>query len=285
MENELKLIDVQQVSKSSNTFLYTLLSLILVLTGYITYMYSSHDIVKKGDLKEQYVLKTDISFDMLPSYERSKYVEYFEHNNQVTVLKNQLQLLQNNTNTVSTSKPVVIEKIVEVEKVVEVEKIVEKIVKVEKIVEVEKIKEVEKIVTVPMNVEDEVQIVKEFKKSNLTFNTYTCKNMESGGINISQKCKKELYAFLDKNKNSKLYEVIGMVDNKDFKLINKLKDVYGEKRIKHLSKYSQIGLSRQRVIEASWLVKKHIGNYKYIKTVNYTVNAKDKKGFVVRAYK
>jgi len=67
----------------------------------------------------------------------------------------------------------------------------------------------------------------------------------------------------------------------DFKLLNKLKDVYGEKRIKHLSKYSQIGLSRQRVIEASWLLKKYLGDYRNIKTVNYTVNAKDKKGFIV----
>ena len=136
-----------------------------------------------------------------------------------------------------------------------------------------------------MNIQDEVQIVKEFKKSNLTFSTYTCKSMDSGGIQISQKCKKELYTFLDKNINSKMFEVIGMVDNKDFKFINKLKDVYGEKRIKHLAKYSQIGLSRQRVIEASWLVRKHLGNYKHIKAVNYTLNAKDKKGFVVRAYK
>jgi len=275
MEENKKELEV----KSSNTLVYVLSILTLILTGYITYIYSSHDIIKKGQLKDQYVLKTDISFDMLPSHERSRYVEYFEHSNQVTSLNKELKQLQNNKNSFSTANPVVVEKIIEVEKIVEVEKVIEKIV------EVETIKEVEKIVTVPINLQDEVQIVKEFKKSNLTFNTYTCKTMDSGGINISQKCKKDLKQFLDKNKNSKMFEVIGMVDNKDFKLINTLKDVYGEKRIKHLAKYSQIGLSRQRVIEASWLVKKHVGNYKNIKTVNYTVNAKDKKGFVVRAYK
>jgi len=117
------------------------------------------------------------------------------------------------------------------------------------------------------------------------FHTYTCKDMADGSITISEKCIKKLHRFLDENKQSKYFEVIGMVDNKDFKFINKLKDVYGDKKIRNLSKYSQIGLSRQRVIEASWVIKEYIGEYKNIKTVNYTVNAKDKKGFVVRAYK
>jgi hypothetical protein len=89
---------------------------------------------------------------------------------------------------------------------------------------------------------------------------------------------------LIKNKDAKKYEVIGMVDDIDFKFINKLKDVYVAKKVKELSKYSQIGLSRQRVIEASWLIKEHIGNYSDIKTVNYTIHSQNKKGFVVRAY-
>lgn len=263
--------------ESSNTLVYILSILTLVLTAYITYIYLSFDMVKKGQLKDQYVLKSDISFDMLPSYEKSQYIEYLIHNNKIADLNKQLQYLQNNKNTLSTSKPVVVEKIIEVEKIVEIEKIIK--------VPVEKIVEVKKIVNVRNNIEKEVEIIKEFKKSNMTFNTYTCKTMDSGTVNISKKCRNDLNKFLDKNKDSKMFEVIGMVDNKDFKLINKLKDVYGEKKIKHLSKYSQIGLSRQRVIEASWLIKQHVGNFQNIKTVNYTVNAKDKKGFVVRAYK
>lgn len=260
----------KQEVKLSNTLVNTLSLITLVLIGYIAYIYSSNDIVKKGQLNDQYVLKTDMKFSMLPSYEKSRYIEYFEYDKKITELNKQLQYAQNNKNS---ANPSVVEKIVKVDKIVE------------KIVEIEKIVEVEKIINVPMDMRDEFAIVKEIKKSNLTFNTYTCKTMDSGGIRISKKCKKALYKFLDKNKNSKIYEVIGIVDNKDFKLINTLKDVYGEKRIKHLSKYSQLGLSRQRVIEASWLVKKYLGNYKNIKTVNYTVNAKDKKGFVVRAYK
>ena len=254
-----------QESKSNNTSLYILSSLILVLIGYIAYVYSSNDMLKKGQLKEKYVLKTDIDFRMLPSHEKSRYIEFYEHNNKIMGLNKQIQYLQNNN--ANNPEPVIVEKIVEVERIVKVP--------VGKIIEVEKV----------VNLEDELTIVKDIKKSNLTFTTYTCKTMDSGSIKISKKCSKELYKFLNKNRDSKIFEVIGMVDNKDFKLINKLKDVYGEKKIKHLSKYSQIGLSRQRVIEASWLIKKHIGNYKNVKTVNYTVNAKDKKGFVVRAYK
>ena len=264
-----------KVIEANNTLAYVLGSLLVILTGYMTYIYTSHDILKKGQLSEKYILKNNLDFTMLSSYEKSRYVELYKHNNELENLKQEIQSLRDNN--VQNNSLKIVEKIVEVEKVVKVP--------VEKIVEVEKIVPVDKTSNVPMNIQDEVKIIKEIKKSNLTFNTYTCKSMDAGGINISKKCRNELYKFLEENKTSKVFEVIGMVDDKDFKFINRLKDVYGEKKIKHLSKYSQIGLSRQRVIEASWVIKKHLGDYKYIKTVNYTVNSKDKKGFIVRAYK
>lgn len=259
-------------TKSNNTLSYILGSFLILSIGYISYIYSSYDMLKKGQLEDKYISKSTLDFSMLSSYEKSRYIEIYTHNNQIENLKQEIRGLQNNT---QISSPKIVEKIVEVP----VEKIVEKIVEVEKIIQIEKtVQEVK-------DIQNTTKIVNEIKESNLTFDTYTCKTMKSGGIKISQKCKKELQMFLEKNKNSKMYEVIGMVNNQDFKFIKKLKDVYGEKKIKHLSKYSQIGLSRQRVIEATWLLKKQLGNYKNIKTVNYTVNAKDKKGFIVRAYK
>jgi len=198
-------------------------------------------------------------------------VDSYKYTTQIANLKKQIRQLRQNSTSTNDIRTIEVEKIVKVpvEKIVEVEKIVK--------VPVEKIIEVKKMSNTPL-----VRKEKELKR---TFSTYTCKDMKSGSIKISQKCKNDLYLFLKRNKDSKVFEVIGMIDNKDFKLLNKLKDVYGEKRIKHLSKYSQIGLSRQRVIEASWLMKKYLGDYNNIKTVNYKINAKDKKGFIVRAYK
>lgn len=265
--------------KKSYTLVYILAAVIFGLSGYIGYLYNSNDLVNKGQLLDKYILKTDINFNKLPASEKSRYIDFYEHNNQIAALNKQIQQLKKDKQ--STTPPKVIEKIVEVEKIVKVP--VEKIVEIEKVVE--KIVEVEKIVKVAVPISNEIMIEKKVKKSNLSFNTYTCKDLGSGSVKISKKCKKELYSFLDKNKKSDAFEVIGMVDNQDFKLINTLKDVYGEKRIKHLSKYSQIGLSRQRVIEATWLIRQHLGKHKNITTVNYTVNSKDKKGFVIRAYK
>ena len=267
---ELETKPQMQESESSNIVLYILLFIVIVLTGFIVYLYSSNTVIKKEEFKEKYVLKSEVNFTMLPTYEKSRYVEFYEHTNQINELKQELKLLENNNGNQR-----VVERIVKVEKIVKVpvEKVIEKIV------------EVEKVITVTKNNKDEVKQSIQSKPLQRTFQTYTCKSMNSGSIKISEKCKKELENFLDVNKNSSMFEIIGMVDNQDFKLINKLKDVYGEKKIEKISKYSQIGLSRQRVIEATWLIKKYVEKDKDIKTVNYTINGKDKKGFIVRAYK
>jgi len=117
------------------------------------------------------------------------------------------------------------------------------------------------------------------------YNTYTCKTLDSGSISISKQCRNNLNTFLNKNKIAKKFEVIGLVDNKEFTLIKALEDVYGKNRVGNISLYTQIGLSRQRVIEASWLIKRKLKSFAKINTVNYTVTSKNKRGFVVRAYK
>jgi len=119
----------------------------------------------------------------------------------------------------------------------------------------------------------------------LKFKTYTCKSFEKGSITVPKSCKKELYSFIDKYKlKAKEFEVIGMVDKTEFKLIQNLEDVYGNDEVKRVKKYVQIGLSRQRVIESTWLVKERLEKNKKIGAVNYTVYSKNKRGFVIRAY-
>ena len=160
------------------------------------------------------------------------------------------------------SQPKIIEKIVEVTK--EIEKEVEKIVKVK----------VVKEVMVPTLAIDKTK-----------FNTFTCKTLTKRSIDINQQCIRDLNIFLNKNSKARVFEVIGLVDNREFSLISKLEDVYGKTKVKKLSLYTQIGLSRQRVIEASWIIKKHLGSFVKIDTVNYSVTLKNRRGFIVRAYK
>lgn len=258
----------EQTVKANNTLLYIILTIAAVLLGYVGYLHLSYELIQKKEFQKEYVLKSDIDFDMLPAHLQSQYVEFYDHNQQITDLTEKIQNLESTSQTFK--EPKIIEKIIEVERIVKVP--VEKIVEVEKIITIP--------IEIPSTVEDE-SILKNTKQ----FNTFTCKTMPEGSVKISKSCIKNLQNFLDKNKEAKKFEVIGMVDKKDFKFINTLKDVYGENKVKNLSKYSQIGLSRQRVIEASWVLKEYIGGYEKIKTVNYTVHTKNKKGFVVRAYK
>ena len=45
------------------------------------------------------------------------------------------------------------------------------------------------------------------------------------------------------------------------------------------------GLSRKRVLEASWHVKKRLGKEAIITYVNYIADTADKRGFTIRAYR
>lgn len=281
MENQ-----TNNTEQNSSGFIISLLSVtIVILLGYMGYIYYTNDIVKKGDIKRDYINKDDITFDMLPSYIQSDYIlksQYDSKINDIKSMENRIKQLKDITDVEKNSaRSIIVDKLHEIE----VPKVVEKKVEVPKIVEkiVEKKVEVPKIIEKKVEVEKIVEVPVVIDKTK--FITYTCKTLESGTKYISKKCKKDLISFLHKNKNAKLYEVIGMVDSSEFRLVKQLEDVYGKNKIGNLSKYAQIGLSRQRVIEATWIVKKNLDKKANIKNVNYTVTAKDKRGFVVRAYK
>ena len=309
-------MDNTQEQQSSGIWVYILSIILVGLLGLIGYTYYTKDIIKKDEIKNDYVKKDDIAFDMLPSYVQSNYISKVKYDNKVYSMEERIKQLssisdiqQNSAKSIVVPKLLeieiervvekevevekIVEKIVEVEKVVEVEKIVEKIVEVERIVEkpieIEKIVEVEKIIEIEKKVEVEkvvekiIEIPVMINKNN--YSTYTCKTLKNGSKQISKKCKKDLIEFLDKNQDAKMYVVIGMVDDFEFKLIKTLKDVYGKNRVGNIAKYAQKGLSRQRVIEATWIVKNNVAKNANIKNVNYTIDSKDKRGFVVRVYK
>jgi len=396
MENQSQ---VQNETENSNLLLYILGTVVIILGSYIGYVYASYNLLKNGVLEKKYVLKNDVTFDMLNSYEKSRYVDFYEHTDAINALNKKIRNLENtttksdtkNTSINSQSQTALINKLKkdienlqnsnkilnenknrsiidrqkniatinklkkdieklqnsnkilnenknrstidrqkniatinklkkDIEKLqnsnkilnenknhstIDVEKHTEVINRLKKeitklqtinkehntptVVEVEKI--VEKIVEVEkQDKENTKKINKDFtkiskKKEKITFDTYTCNNMLGGSIEISNQCKKELYKFLDQYKNSRLFEVIGAVDENDFNLMNTLRDVYGEPRIKELAKYAQLGLAKQRVTEAKWLVGEYLGETKNIDTVGYTIQSKGIRGFVIRAYK
>jgi len=367
---------VQNETENSNLLLYILGTVVIILGSYIGYIYASYDLLKNGVLEKKYVLKNDVSFDMLNSYEKNRYVDFYEHTDAINALNKKIRDLENtttksdtkNTYANSQSQTTLINKLkkkiaelqntnkilnenksrsiidtqkniatinklkkdieklqnsnktlnenksrsaIDVEKhtnvinalkkeitklqtinkahntptIVEVEKIVEKIVEVEKVVE--KIVEVEKKDRDQNSTKEKTIDFPKIsqKQEKISFDTYTCHTMLGGSIEVSPNCKKKLYKFLDQHKKSRLFEVIGAVDENDFNLMNTLKDVYGKQRTENLAKYAQLGLAKQRVTEAKWLVGEYLGETENIDTVGYTIQSKGIRGFVIRAYK
>jgi ribosomal protein L17 len=246
----------QEAVKSNNFLVYILLFCIVLLVGIVGVILAQYEIISKDELQSKYVQKTDISFESLPSYIKDEYIE------------------KHRCNTNTETKTVEVEKIVTETKTVEIEKEVA----VEKIVEVEKV--VEKLVSEDIFAKENYKVAK-------------CYDMSSGTPWLSKKCKSSIEKFLEVNKDAKYFEVIGVVSNDDFVLLNKLKrnqDVLEKlnvtkKKISRLQTNAVVGLSKKRVEETSWFIKKTLGMDTKVLPVNYHITSKkNNKGTVVRVY-
>jgi hypothetical protein len=217
------------------------------------YIYRTKNIVPKGDKKTFDELPVNIQEKYIPKSDMLSLQEQLQDaKEQIKQLKKKLDQKQDMTSSLTPT-----DKKMDTKQAIK-ERVIEKIVKVSDSID----------------------------KTN--YKTYTCKTFDPAGISIPKACKKSLFTFLDTNKNAKLFEIIGLVDDKEFRLIKNLEDVYGVKKIKNIKKYVQRGLSRQRVIEMTWLIKEHFHNlgdeYFKLNAVNYTLYSKNKRGFVIKAY-
>lgn len=259
---------VEQPTQNSNSFvIYVLLAVIVILLSYIGYVYSSKEMVNKKEMHEQYIKKADITFDTLPIYIQNKYVLKSLYDYKVKEL---------DTRNLSTVKK--LEEVIAKNKEEVVKKIIENKDDIDTKIDT-------KVTLIPKKQKIQEPTVSNIISKSHTSKTYTCKTLRSSSEYITKRCKNELNRFLDSNKDATRFEVIGLIDNKEFLLIKKLQDVYGKQRVGNLSKYAQRGLSKQRVIEASWAIRQHLGKDIQLNSVNYTITKKNKRGFIVKAYK
>jgi len=284
--------------------------------GIYGYLFGNFDGISKQTLGNEYVKKSEISFNTMSANEQHNYIKKDKYLDEIDQLKN--------------IEPKVVEKIVEVEKIVykdkivEVEKIVEKIVPVEKIVEkivykdkiieaepkiIEKIvykdkevsaepKIVEKIIYKDKVIQGKEKIIEKvivqdriIDKSK--FNTFRCYGMSPSGFRLTTSCAANLKKFLEKNSDSKYFEVIGVMNPKDFRSIVILKqklellkelDLSAE-QVDTLKDLVAVGLDKLRVNETIWEVKKILGRQAAVVPVSYDVHSKNVRGTVLRAYK
>ena len=144
--------------------------------------------------------------------------------------------------------------------------------------------------------EEEITKLKESNKQNLNidksllvnradlsaskkYNIFKCYDENVGEYTLSKKCMKSIDKFLKENSSASAYEVIGVVDDEDnAKYLKQIKN-------KELTNYAVNGLSRKRVVEASWKIKDILGKDINLVPVNYTITSEVSRGFVIRAHK
>lgn len=114
------------------------------------------------------------------------------------------------------------------------------------------------------------------------FNLFKCYEAKVGSFMVPDRCLENIPQFLNENKSASKFEIIGVV-NDDDKIY--LKSFFKETATANMIEFASMGLSRHRVVEASWKAKEIIGEDINLTPVNYTINSKISRGFVIRAYK
>jgi hypothetical protein len=116
-----------------------------------------------------------------------------------------------------------------------------------------------------------------------------CGDMVSGNFKISSTCKAKVDKFLSQYDETHYFEVIPIIGTGGFASLSK---VQGDKRlgipdseIKRLTRLSNIGLGRDRAKEGGWLIRDKFGDDVKISYTVYSIEAKNKRGFVIRAYR
>ncbi len=117
-----------------------------------------------------------------------------------------------------------------------------------------------------------------FRNSSTAKDVLKCYDMNSLKSDLSQNCQKSLKQFIQKYKDVKYYEIVGIVS------LNEIpKD-----DIKDIQKYQNLilgGLAQKRANEIAWFMRKIIGQKPIIRVINYPVlSKKNNKGAIVRIY-
>ena len=120
-----------------------------------------------------------------------------------------------------------------------------------------------------------------------------CSNMTKESFMMPKRCEDKIIKYVKKHKDAKYFEVIGLVDNSEFKLFNNIKKneaLYrkmgiGKCTVNKLKKYTYAGLATFRAMEASWVIKTATKQKAVTHNAHYKlVSKKGNRGVVVRAY-
>ena len=143
---------------------------------------------------------------------------------------------------------------------------------------------------------NELLLIEQDEKEKLSQNSFenellgsvTCDDMKSGVNSPTNECKEEVLKFLNTHKNSKIFEIVAIIDGGGFAALKKASTSnigIEDSEIKRLTRLSNIGLSKDRVNSAKELLDEVIDKKQIVSFPSEIIETKNKRGFVIRAYK
>jgi hypothetical protein len=105
-------------------------------------------------------------------------------------------------------------------------------------------------------------------------------------------CKSKLTQALSKMNDNMIYEIIPMVNNRDFKFIQRMvsenlnenEKIEYKEQMNDFVEYANRGLSHYRSNEAVWILKQNIGKSVKIRHSSFHMFTKDKAGFILKIF-
>jgi len=122
----------------------------------------------------------------------------------------------------------------------------------------------------------------------------SCYDMYNGSYFIDKACEKSIKNYVNRHKDARYFEIVGIVDTLEFHLLTqleknrKLYDTLGtsQESVNNLKKFSQTGLAKFRAMEASWVIKMHTKKKAVTYDAHYQIiSKKGQRGVLIRAYK
>lgn len=117
----------------------------------------------------------------------------------------------------------------------------------------------------------------------------SCDDMSTGNFELTVQCRKSVNEFLNTYDASHYFEIIPIIGVGGFYTLNLIRDKsaldISDKEIVRLTDLANLGLGKYRAKEAGLLIEERFGDLAKISYAVYNIQAKGKRGFVIRAYK
>lgn len=263
----------------------SILSVLVIILCIVMFVYGNFSGISKKELNRNYIEKTKITFSDLPYSSQQNYVLKSIYDSDLENAKKVAQMQAQNlaTTTQDEIKTPEVKPVEEKQPLVLNEEKNKKVVKEE--INKEKVVKDNKALTNIAYDESDIDRSK--------FDYYKCYKMDVGDYRVSDECKQALKTFVKKHKNSPLFEVIGVSDSFDFKIVDAVEDSPTVRKKFNISqddidRYKLVnvkGLAGLRVKETIWEMKQLLGESAQIIPTSYYIESRNhSRGTIIRAY-